>query len=66
MSDRTKHTIRTVVQVLLGVASAIPDVLNHVPAVAVAGQVIAVAGAVTHYFHLIESVPGFPSWLKVN
>lgn len=66
MSDRRKRTIRTVIQIVLGIASVIPDVVAKVPLGATGVQLVAVSAAVTHYFHLIERIPGFPESLKVD
>jgi hypothetical protein len=66
MTDRNKRTIRTVVQVFIGALSAAPDIASHLPADVTIAQVVAVSAAVCHYFHLLESVPGFPSWLKLD
>lgn len=64
MTDNTKRTLRTLIQVLLAVATAVPSVINGLPISAVGAQVIVVAGLFTKYFYLAEKIPGFPSWLE--
>jgi hypothetical protein len=66
MTDRNKRTIRTIVQVVIALATAVPDVITKVPLGATAVQVVAVAGAVTHYFYLAERLPFFPPWLRLD
>lgn len=65
MSKRTVRTLRTVIQVVLALASAVPDVVAGLPVGAAAAQAVAVAALVTHYFQVIEALPGFPKALKV-
>lgn len=65
MTPRLRRTIRTAIQVVLAVASVIPDFIAKVPVGASGVQVVAVATAVSHYFYLAEKVPGFPESLKV-
>lgn len=66
MNPRTVRTVRTVLQVLLAVASAVPTVVAGLPAFAAGAQLVVVAGALTHWFHLIESLPFFPAALRVD
>lgn len=66
MSDHTKRTIRTIIQVAIALCSAAPTVAAHAPTDAVVLQIVAVAGLVTHYFYLAEKLPGFPAWLMLN
>lgn len=66
MSKRTVRTIRTVIQIVLGIASTVPDIVAGVPLGAAGAQAVAVAALVTHEFHVIEAIPGFPKALKVD
>lgn len=66
MSPRTVRTIRTVLQIAIGLASAVPDLVAGLPLGATGAQVIAVSAIVTHEFHLIEQIPGFPKSLKID
>lgn len=66
MSKSTVRTIRTVIQIVLGLASAVPDLVAGVPLGAAGAQAVVVAGLVTKYFHVIEALPGFPEALKVD
>lgn len=65
MSPRTTRTVRTVLQIVIGLASAVPDLVAGLPLGAAGAQAIAVAAVVTHEFHLIEQIPGFPKALKI-
>ena len=64
--SRKQRDVRTFLQVLIAVLTVIPDVVAKVPASASLLQVVAVATIVTHYFYLVEKLPGFPAWLKVE
>ena len=66
MSPRTVRTIHTVIQLVIGLATAVPDLVAGLPLGAVGAQAIAVAAIVTHEFHLIEQIPGFPESLKID
>jgi hypothetical protein len=66
LTTRDKHAIRTAVQVVVGIATAVPTYAEHLPTAAVVTQVVAVAALVTRYFPKIEALPFFPSWLKVK
>lgn len=66
LSPRTKRTLRTIIQIIIGLAAAVPDVLAKLPLGASAGQVLVVTGLVTHYFGMLESLPFFPEWLKLD
>lgn len=65
MSKRTKRTVRTVLQLVIGLASVVPDLVAGVPLGAVGAQAVVVAGVVTHWFYVVEAIPGFPESLKL-
>lgn len=66
MSKKTVRTLRTVIQIVIGLASAVPDLVAGVPLGAAGVQAVAVAAIVTHEFELIEKLPFFPESLKVE
>lgn len=66
MTNHTKRTLRTIVQVTIGVLSAAPEIAAHLPADIAVAQTVAVSALVCHYFYLLESLPGFPAWLMLN
>lgn len=66
MTEHTKRTLRTIVQVAIGVATAAPEIANHLPADIAVAQIVTVSALVCHYFYLLEAIPGFPAWLKLN
>lgn len=66
LSKRTVRTIRTVLQIVLAVASVVPALVEKLPDPAVAAQLVVVAGLVTHYFGVIEQLPFFPDALRVD
>lgn len=66
MSARSKRTVRTVLQLVVGLASVVPDLVASVPLGAAGVQAVLVAGVVTHWFHVIEAIPGFPASLKLD
>lgn len=66
MSPRTVRTIRTVIQIVIGLASAVPDLMAGLPLGAAGAQAVAVSALVTHEFYLIEKLPGFPESLKLD
>lgn len=66
LSQRTKRTLRTIIQVLISLCAAIPDVVAKVPLGATGAQILVVSGLVTHYFKAAEALPFFPDWLKLD
>lgn len=66
MSKRTVRTVRTMIQVVIGLASAVPSLVAGLPLGEAGVQAVAVAALVTHEFHLIEAIPGFPDSLKID
>ena len=69
MTDSTKRTLRTVVQVLLGACAAVAIVVPIIgaqfdQAAAVGGIAVAAAGVVTKVMNALESARIIPAWLK--
>lgn len=69
MTDSTRRTIRTVVQVLLGACAAVAIVVPIIgaqfdQAAAVGGIAVAIAGVVTKVMNALESASIIPAWLK--
>ena len=69
MTDSTKRTLRTLVQVLLGACAAVAIVVPIIgaqfdQAAAVGGIAVAIAGMVTKVMNALESARIIPAWLK--
>lgn len=65
MNAKNKRTVRTVIQLVVGLAAALPLFLAHDTGPAV-GLAVAVSTAVTRWFAFVEQIPGFPDWLRVD
>lgn len=63
MSDSTKRAIRTALQVLIALLTAIPTIASSAPNVVVIVQVVAVAAALSKIINSLEDSGLLPSWL---
>lgn len=64
MSDSTKRAIRTTIQVLIALLTALPTYLAGASGSVVAVQVLAVAAAVTKLWAFLEDTGVLPAWLR--
>lgn len=64
MSDSTKRAIRTLLQALIAVLTAIPTLASSAPHWVVLGQVVLVAAAVAKILNSLEDSNLLPGWLK--
>jgi hypothetical protein len=64
LADSTKRTIRTAIQVVLALGTALPTYLAGADYAVLAGQVTVVAAAISKVWGLLEEVGILPPWLR--